>query len=94
MGNPTTTTLKHLASRLDEQAIEVAALRSALEVQTRRIADLQTDVELWPYSPEFRRAVRGLGAELPSGNGHQQPHTVGGASEPRHRRAGDVVGAE
>jgi hypothetical protein len=74
MGNPTTTTLKHLASRLDEQAIELAALRSALEVQTRRIADLQTDLELWPHSPEFRRALRGLGAELPSDNGHHQQH--------------------
>jgi len=73
MGKPTTTTLKHLASRLDEQALEVAALRSALEVQTRRIADLQTDLELWPYSPEFRRAVRTLEGELPSGSiGHHR----------------------
>jgi hypothetical protein len=72
MGKPTLTTLKHLASRLEEQAIELAALRSALEVQTRRIAELQGDLELWPHSPEFRRAVRSLGADVPSGNGHHR----------------------
>jgi hypothetical protein len=71
MGKPMTT-LKHLASRLEEQAIELADLRSALELQTRRIAELQGDLELWPHSPEFRRAVRSLGADVPSGNGHHR----------------------
>jgi len=68
------TTLKHLASRLREQEIEVAALRSALEVQTQRIAALQNDLELWPHSPELKRAVRALAADLPSGNGHHRSH--------------------
>jgi len=71
---PPITTLKHLASRLQEQALEVAALRSALEVQTQRIAALQNDLELWQHSPALKRAVRALAADLPSGNGHHRNH--------------------
>ena len=65
-----TTTLKHLASRLTEQTLEVAALRAALEVQARRIARMQAELDLWPHAPGFRHAIRALSAERPSGNGH------------------------
>jgi len=66
--------LKHLASRLQEQALEIAALRAALEAQTQRIADLQSELELWPHSPALRRAVRALAVDLSPGNGHHRHH--------------------
>jgi len=40
-----TVTLKHLASRLHEQALEVAALRAALAVQVERIVRLEAELE-------------------------------------------------
>jgi hypothetical protein len=57
------TTLKHLASRLTEQRLEVAALRAALEAHAKRIAHMQAELELWPHSPGFRQAIRALSAE-------------------------------
>jgi hypothetical protein len=40
-----TVTLKHLASRLHEQTLEVAALRAALAVQVARIVRLEAELE-------------------------------------------------
>jgi hypothetical protein len=61
--NSRTTTLKHLASRLTEQRLEVAAMRAALEAQAERIAHMQAELDLWPHSPGFRQAIRALSAE-------------------------------
>jgi hypothetical protein len=64
-----TSTLKDLVSRLQEQTMEVAALRAALDVQVRRIIHMQADQDLWPHSPELRRAICGLTAGPRSGIG-------------------------
>ena len=69
-----TTTLKHLASRLAEETLEVAALRAALDVQAHRIAHMQGELDLWPHSPGFRQAIRALSAERSFGNGHHRSH--------------------
>jgi len=71
-----TTTLKHLASRLTEQTLEVAALRAALEGQAKRIAHMQAELEVWSHAPGFRQAIRALSAERPSGNGHHRTPRV------------------
>jgi hypothetical protein len=68
MLKPTTTTLKHLASRLDEQSLEIATLRLALADQVQRIVQMQAELDLWLHSPGLRRAIRTLSAEPPSGN--------------------------
>ena len=69
---PAAQSLKHLASRLREQTMEVAALRAALEVQGKRIVQMRAELDLWSHSPELRQTVRKLRAEPPSGNGHQR----------------------
>jgi uncharacterized coiled-coil protein SlyX len=40
-------TLEELASRLREQALEMATLRAAVDVQFKRIADMQTELDLF-----------------------------------------------
>ena len=53
-----TVTLKHLASRLDEIAMEAAVLRAALAVQVDRIIRLEADLRATPYSsPASRRST-------------------------------------
>jgi hypothetical protein len=63
-------TLKHLASRLHEQTMEVAALRAALAIQVDRIIRLEAELDARPYAPGPRQPIRALSAEAASGNGH------------------------
>ena len=67
-----TVTLKHLASRLDEIAMEAAVLRAALAVQVDRIIRLESDLRATPYSSSSgpRQPIRALPAEPESDNGH------------------------
>jgi len=56
-------TLEQLAVRLDAQSLEMAALRAALDVQFKRIAQMQAELDLLPLA-RTRRSL--LMAGLPS----------------------------
>ena len=60
------TTLKQLDERLREQALEVANLRSALDVQFRRIAQLQAELDMLPTARARRKTFRALLQQLPA----------------------------
>ena len=67
------TTLKQLAARLQEQSLDVANLRTALDVQFKRIAQIQAELDLLPHA-RMRRAL--LMAGLP----HNRSHNANGRS--------------
>jgi septal ring factor EnvC (AmiA/AmiB activator) len=64
------TTLKQLASRLDEQALEIATLRTAIDSQSQRIADRQADLNQLPQAQRREEKLRALLAESPWRDGH------------------------
>ena len=72
----TTDTLKQLTARLDGMNVEIAWLRSTLDIQFKRIAALQAEVDLLPVSRRRRRqAMRPPTVVSPpvsgrNGNGH------------------------
>jgi hypothetical protein len=73
------TTLKQLDAKLQAQALEVANLRAALDVQFKRIAQMQAELDVLPTARERRKSIR-LQLQPPSsnGNGHLlvlQEHT-------------------
>jgi hypothetical protein len=66
----TTTTLKQLAARLDDQALEIATLRSAINSQSQRIDDKQAEPDQ-PSSVQRREEkLRALLATSPWRDGH------------------------
>jgi hypothetical protein len=69
-------TLHQIAARLEDQALESAALRSALDIQFTRIAQMQAELDVMPGGRQQREALltRVLQLHRHNGNG-QQPHT-------------------
>lgn len=53
-----TATVQELASRVREQALEMTALREALEVQFTRIAQLQAELDVLPQARQRRQSLR------------------------------------
>ena len=53
----TTTTLEHLGTRLHEQVLEVAMLRLALDIQSRRIAKTLADRDGPPHGGSRPQSV-------------------------------------
>jgi hypothetical protein len=72
----TTDILEQLTARLDGMNLEIAWLRSTLDIQFKRIAALQAEVDLLPASRRRRRhAMRPPTVASPpvrgrNGNGH------------------------
>ena len=66
-------TLQQLATRLDEQALETATLRSALDLQFRRVAQMQAQLDALPAARKRReaRAAQVLRIASQNGNGHR-----------------------
>ena len=66
------TTLKQLEVKLQAQALEVDNLRVALDVQFKRIAQMQAELDVLPAARERRKSIR-LQLQPPSsnGNGHR-----------------------
>ena len=50
--------LEEIGSRLREQALEIASLRAALDIQFRRIADMQAELDLLPHARKRRQTLR------------------------------------
>ena len=63
------TTLKRLDAQLQAQALEVANLRLALDVQFQRIAQMQAELDVLPTARERRKAIRILLQPHSNGNG-------------------------
>jgi hypothetical protein len=66
------TTLKQLDAKLQAQALEVANLRAALDVQFKRIAQMQAELDVLPMARARRKTISGLLKPLPTnhnGNG-------------------------
>jgi hypothetical protein len=64
--------LLQINSRLDEQALEMTVLRNELDVQFKRIADLQAQLDVSPAARRKRAAALTLVPPLrpsPNGNG-------------------------
>jgi septal ring factor EnvC (AmiA/AmiB activator) len=65
------TTLKQLDAKLQAQALEVANLRAALDVQFKRIAQMQAELDVLPTARERRKFIRAqLDPPSHNGNGH------------------------
>jgi len=60
------TTLKQLDAKLREQASEVANLRSALDVQFKRIAQVQAELDILPTARARRKTFRAQLHQLPA----------------------------
>jgi hypothetical protein len=63
-----------LSQRLDEQATEIATLRTALNTQFIRIARMQAELDMLPAARERReqgRRDRTASAPASNGNGHR-----------------------
>ena len=65
------TTLKQLDALLQAQALEVANLRSVLDVQFKRIAQMQAELDVLPTARERRQSIRPQLQSPSNGNGHQ-----------------------
>ena len=63
------TTLKQLDAQLQAQALEIADLRVALDVQFKRIAQMQAELDVLPTARERRKSIR-LQLQPPSSNGN------------------------
>ena len=66
-----------LSQRLDEQATEIAALRTALNTQFIRIASLQAELDMLPNARERRQQERGAATPIAASNsnGHRPKTT-------------------
>ena len=69
-------TLKKLDAQLQEQALEVASLRSALDVQFKRIAQMQAELDILAAARARRKTISTLLRQLPasSNNGNGKGH--------------------
>ena len=61
-------TLKKLDAQLQEQALEVASLRSALDVQFKRIAQMQAELDILAAARARRKTISTLLRQLPASN--------------------------
>ena len=61
-------TLKKLDAQLQEQALEVATLRSALDVQFKRIAQMQAELDMLAAARSRRKPISALLHQLPARN--------------------------
>jgi len=68
-------TLEELMSRLDEQSLTLTALRASIDVQFKRIASRQAELDLLPQAARKRReTLRHLLPQRPGRNGQNQNH--------------------
>jgi hypothetical protein len=65
-------TLEQLASRLRQQAVEMAALRAAVDLQFKRIAAMQAELDVLPRANRPRQTLRGLLSKPASHNGNHR----------------------
>ena len=63
------TTLKQIDAKLQAQALEVADLRAALDVQFKRIAQMQAELDVLPTARDRRKFLRAP-LDPPSNNGN------------------------
>jgi chaperonin cofactor prefoldin len=69
-----TATLKQLLSRLHEQAEEMATVRATLDLQFKRIAQMQAELDLLPHAKARRqKQLAMLMVQVPSNNGNHRP---------------------
>jgi hypothetical protein len=61
--------LEQIVSRLHEQALEMASLRAALDIQFKRIAEMQAELDRLPSARRRRQTLNALLAQPPSHNG-------------------------
>jgi hypothetical protein len=61
-------TLKKLDAQFQEQALEVASLRSALDVQFKRIAQMQAELDMLAAARARRKTISALLHLLPASN--------------------------
>jgi hypothetical protein len=67
-------TLDQLASRLRQQAVEMATLRAAVDVQFKRIAAMQAGLDVLRFARTRRHALRGFWSKPASRDGNQRSH--------------------
>ena len=63
--------LKQLASRLHEQTLDVANLRTVLDIQMNRIAHTYAELDVLPPAGHRRQSLRALLTRYPSHNGNR-----------------------
>jgi hypothetical protein len=63
--------IEQLMARVHQQALEMASLRAALDIQFKRIAHMQAELDLLPHARKRRQMLRGLLSHSPSPNGHR-----------------------
>jgi hypothetical protein len=54
------TKLQQLEAHVREQALEMANLRTALDVQFKRIAEIQAELDILPHARKRRSSLRAL----------------------------------
>jgi hypothetical protein len=59
-----------MSAALHEQRLEVASLRAILDVQFKRIAHMQAELDVLPTARERRTRIRELLQPAPSSNGN------------------------
>jgi len=75
MAKSTAAELKELRSRFQHQAQELSTLRTAIDTQFKRIAQIQGELDLLPHARRRRKAlVRAMWNEPSSHNGDQRSH--------------------
>ena len=72
--------IDHLTQRLDAQAEEIVALKTGLEVQFLRIAQMQAELDVLPTAEDRRQMLRarldGHGVEKTNGSNGSARHTA------------------
>jgi hypothetical protein len=66
--------LRQLSDRLNEQALEMAALRAAVDVQFTRIAHMQAELDVLPVRRDRRKTIRALLHPPVASNGNGREH--------------------
>lgn len=74
MSKSAAVTLEQLMSRLHAQDQQMAAIRAILDIQFKRIAEMQAELDLMPHARRRRETLRSLLAEPPPGNGDGRSH--------------------
>ena len=69
----TRVTLDQLHARLQEQALEVASLRAASDIQFKRIAQLQAELDQLPVARKRRQLLKASMRNAPQ-NGDGRTH--------------------
>jgi hypothetical protein len=63
--------------RLQEQSLNVANLRTALDVQFKRIAEMQVELDMLPDARIRRSLLTAAVPQTPSYNGNGRSHRYG-----------------